>query len=172
MLLAAGLLQHTDFDGQTCTLQCAQAPAGDQRMRIEMPHQHPSDARVEQRVGAGRRAAGVTTRLERDRDRGTAQRPTAVASRCVRERNDLRMRTAGWSRVAATEHAIAAEHDRPHGGIREGATRRAPRLRERRAHRRLRFQAVGRRGVSGTRSAGGSSASKARRVPADAKNAA
>ena len=142
-------------------------------MRIEMAHQHARDAAFAESVRAGRRAAEVATRLERDRECRATQRARTVASRCRFERNDLRVRSARRLRSATTEHAIAAKHDRADGGIREGTTRRAPRLRERRPHRGFGIQADGRRGGSGARTAGGSSLAKGgRRAAAASKNAA
>ncbi len=76
---------------------------GDQRIRIAHGDDDAADAGGDQRVGAGRRAAVVRARLERDVDGRAAH--VVAARRRVAQGHDLGVRAAGLLRVAAAEHA-------------------------------------------------------------------
>ena len=90
------------------------------------------DAGRHQGIGAGRRAAVMRARLERDIDRGALQGFAGV-----RDGVGLGVRPAALLGAAAGDHAAVAHDHAAHGRIGPGAPERPARQRERRAHHRL-----------------------------------
>ncbi len=106
-------------------------------MRIRVPHEDPTDARLEDPPGAGPGAPGVAAGLERDRQRRTAQGPRPVLASGGLDGHDLGVRAARWLGAAPPENALTSKHDGTHRRVRKDASARRTPFAKGRAHGRL-----------------------------------
>ena len=94
--------------------------AGGDGVRVRDRHDHATDARREEGLRAGTRAAGVVARFEGDDGGGAARRGVAV--RGIGQRGDLGVRSPGAAVPALTEDlAVRAEQHAADAGV--GAVR-------------------------------------------------
>ena len=97
------------FDGDARRTQPCDALASHERIRVLDGHDDASDARRDQRVTTGRRAAVMRTGFQRDDGNRAAH--VVAARRGITQRHDLGMRLAGRLRVAGTEFAAVGRQD-------------------------------------------------------------
>ena len=136
MLLATFVPQHAQADVEAGPAQSANALAVDDRIRVAATDVDPTDARLDDRVGAGTAASSVAARLERHRDRGTAQRCSTRPTHGTPQGNHLGMLTLR-ARRAPTQHAPVAKHHGTDARARKRPTLCPPSLLHREPHRGL-----------------------------------
>src|SRR5215831_2318897 len=126
----SGLLRFkSDIDGNAGATKPCKALARDFRIGIRNRSHHPRNARRNDRVGAGRRLAGMRTGFKRDIERG----PACGWTRTLK-RHGFGMRTsAGLRKAAPHDDAIVDDHGAD-GGVRPSASEAAPPQRQRKPH--------------------------------------
>ena len=126
---AIGFQQAAD-DFDPLAAQPAETAPRNLRVRIADPRHDASNSRLQNDVGAGPRAAGEATRLQRHRERcaphGAGTMPTPSGS----QRHDLRMRTTRRPGRSTPEDAFTSINDGPDAGNWMGPTLSAARLQE------------------------------------------
>lgn len=134
MMLAASLLEHAELHPEAAPAKPSKTAAPYLGMRIAHPHVRAADSGSQNRVRAGRRAAGERAGLQSDGEAGTSNARRAVTTNGLLERYDLGVWPTGGAGMPTSEDPFSTEHDRADRRIRKAPARRPSGLGERSAH--------------------------------------
>ena len=125
----AFLLAHAGLDRDACVAQNLRALARDERVGVQTANEHAADPALDDGVRAGRRAAPVAARLERD----VEVRARRVL-RTVFQRVALRVQAAAVLVPALADHAAVPDDHAADHRVGADAARAARGQRQRPAH--------------------------------------